>query len=84
MTLQRPVILSGLRAFAVTLVAAASLQLALHIAEAVFLVRQGLGGDARFAMVLGYAGAVVAGTWLYHHSQAMADRLVTTVRQRQH
>lgn len=84
MTLLRPVILLGLRALAVMLVAVASLQLALHIAETIFLIRHGLGGDTRIAMVLGFAGAIVVGSWLYRHSQIMADRFVTTVQPRQH
>lgn len=75
MTPRRPLIALGLRVLALTLVAAASLQLSLHIAETIFLTRQGVGGVARLTLLLGSVGAVVVGTWLYNRSQAIADRI---------
>ncbi|HEU5210932.1 MAG TPA: hypothetical protein VFU06_16170 [Longimicrobiales bacterium] len=77
-------ILIGIRALAVTLVAVASLQLALHVAETAFLMRNGLGGDARIAMVLGLGGAIVVGSSLYRHSQVLADRIVSNMQRRRH
>lgn len=84
MTRPGPVILIGIRALAVTLVAVASLQLALHVAETAFLMRNGLGGDARIAMVLGLGGAIVVGSSLYRHSQVLADRIVSNMQRRRH
>lgn len=75
MTLNRPLVTIALRALAVTLVAAASLQLALHTAETIFLMRHGPGGGVRFELVLACAGAIAVGTWLYHRSRTIADRL---------
>lgn len=84
MTRSGPVILTGIRVVAVTLVAVASLQLAVHIAETAFLMRHGLGGDARIAMVFGLGGAIVLGSSLYRHSQVLADRIVSNMQPRQH
>jgi hypothetical protein len=77
---QRQLLRTGLRALALAVVAAASLQLALHVATTLFLVRQGLGGDAWLAMVLGLGGAIAAGTWLYHQSQSIAERIAATLQ----
>lgn len=80
MSTARRVIPLAIRALATTLVAAASLQLALHVAHEIFRTRHGLDGGAAIPAALGCLAAIGIGVSTYHRSQAVGDRLLALVR----
>ena len=72
----------AVRVITVLLVASASLNLALDVAEAVFLVRQGQQGPEVLPLALVWLVVLIAGLVLYARGERLGDQIGTAIGRR--